>query len=134
MPVACCKGSSVSRARMALLGACLRAHGRLPGLLGGACCDLGGRACAHVLLVLREPACAQLSLRFTEEQKAELLRARRIYFMRVSPLLQERSIIQGRLHVRLPCLHQPFVCLELCVMCVLWSLCGLQGSAKWLKH
>jgi hypothetical protein len=51
----------------------------------------------------KKPACAQLSLRFTEEQKAELLRARRIYFMRVSPLLQERSIIQGRLHVRLPC-------------------------------
>ena len=43
---------------------------------------------------------AQLSLRFTDEQKAELLRARRTYFMRVGPLLQERATIQSRLQAR----------------------------------
>lgn len=45
---------------------------------------------------------AQLSLRFTDEQKAELLRARRTYFVRVGPLLQERATIQSRLQAR-PC-------------------------------
>ncbi|KAK9842545.1 hypothetical protein WJX81_005329 [Elliptochloris bilobata] len=40
-----------------------------------------------------------LSLRFTDEQKAELLRARRTYFMRVGPLLQERATIQSCLLV-----------------------------------
>ena len=48
----------------------------------------------------RRHARAQLSLRFTDEQKAELLRARRTYFVRMGPLLQERATIQSRLQAR----------------------------------
>lgn len=136
MHVACCKVSSVSRAWMTLLGACWRAHGRLSGLLGGACCDPGGRARAHALLVIKAGMRAAVAALHGGAEGGAAARAAHLLHAR-------QPAAAGAQHHPWPPACAPPVpppaldCLELCVVVcggVWWPLHDRHSHAKRLKH
>ncbi len=110
---------------------------RLSGLLGGACCDPGGRARAHALLVIKS--------RHARSCRCASRRSRRrsCCARGASTSCASARCCRSAASSRAACmcasraLHRPFDCLELCVVVcggVWWPLHDRHSHAKRLKH